>query len=148
MITSAVIIILSLAMFVYWFRYSCVLILESGWSEDQAQVVASQNGLNFSSIDDLLARAESEQSRDRVKGLLDRDLELVLSLMSKCPVVQETGQSLECRMLMLDYRLMQTWYAVTRSIAGQKAHQALREMARIIGYMAGECGDHLATARS
>jgi hypothetical protein len=148
MITSVVIIILSLAMFVYWFRYSCVLILESGWSEDQAQVVASQNELNFNSIDDLLARAESEQSRDRVKGLLDRDLERVLLLMSKCPAVQETGHSLECRMLMLDYRLMQVWYAVTRSIARPKAHHALREMASIIGYMAGEFGDHMATART
>ena len=148
MVTSVVIIILSLAMFVYWFRYSCVLILQSSWSEELAQVVAVQNGLYFGSVEESLARADTAQSMDRVRDLLDRDLERVLGLLSNCPGVQETGQSLECRMLMLDYRLMKAWFAVTRSTAGQKAQAALREMALVVGYLAGECGDHLATARS
>ncbi|MBL8237764.1 MAG: hypothetical protein JNM66_10120 [Bryobacterales bacterium] len=142
------IIILSLAMFVYWFRYSCVLILESDWSEDQARAIASQNGLSFSRIEDSLTGAESAQALDKVRDSLDRDLDRVLALLSKCPGVQEAGQSLECRMLMLDYRLMQAWYAVTRSTASPKAQHALREMALVVGYLAGECGDHLATARS
>ena len=148
MVTSVVIIILSLAMFVYWFRYSCVLILQSSWSEELAQVVAVQNGLYFGSVEESLARADTAQSMDRVRDLLDRDLERVLGLLSNCPGVQETGQSLECRMLMLDYRLMKAWFAVTRSTAGPKAQAALREMALVVGYLAGECGDHLATARS
>ena len=148
MITSVVIIILSLAMFVYWFRYSCVLILESSsWSEEQAQAVAVRNGLSFGDVEESLARADTAQSMDRVRDLLDRDLERVLGLLSNCPGVQETGQSLECRMLMLDYRLMKAWFAVTRTTAGPKAQAALREMALVVGYMAGECGDQLATAR-
>ena len=142
------IIILSVAMFVYWFRYSCVLILQSSWSEELARVVAVQNGLSFGSVEESLARADTAQSMDRVKDLLDRDLARVLGLLSNCPGVQETGQSLECRMLMLDYRLMKAWFAVTRSTAGPKAQDALREMALVVGYLAGECGDHLATARS
>jgi len=148
MVTSVVIIILSLAMFVYWFRYSCVLILQSSWSEELAQVVAVQNGLSFGSVEESLARADTAQSMDRVRDLLDRDLERVLGLLSKCPSVQETGRSLECRMLMLDYRLMKAWFALTRTTAGPKAQDALREMALVVGYMAGECGDHLATARN
>jgi hypothetical protein len=52
MFTSVVIIILSLAMFVYWFRYSCVLILESNWSEDLAREVALQNGLSFGTVEE------------------------------------------------------------------------------------------------
>ena len=148
MATSVVIIILSVAMFVYWFRYSCVLILQSNWSEELAQVVAVQNGLCFGSVEESLARADTAQSMDRVKDLLDGDLARVLGLLSNCPGVQETGQSLECRMLMLDYRLMKAWFAVTRSTAGPKAQGALREMALVVGYLAGECGDHLATARS
>lgn len=148
MVTSFVIIVLSLAMFVYWFRYSCILILESNWSEEQAQVVAVQNGLSFGSIEESLAQADTAQSMDRVKDLLDRDLDLVLTLLSSCPGVQETGHSLECRILMLDYRLMKAWFAVTRSTAGPRAQAALREMALVVGYMAGECGDQLATSRS
>ena len=148
MVTSVVIIILSVAMFVYWFRYSCVLILQSSWSEELAQVVAVQNGLFFGSVEESLAQTDTAQSMDRVKDLLDRDLARVLGLLSNCSGVQETGQSLECRMLMLDYRLMKAWFAVTRSTAGPKAQGALREMALVVGYLAGECGDHLATARS
>lgn len=148
MVTSVVIIILSLAMFVYWFRYSCILILESTWSEDQAQVIATENGLFFGSVEESLAEAESVQAMDRVRDLLDQDLERVLSLLSSCAAVQETGHSLECRMLMLDYQLMKAWYAATRTVAGPKAQSALREMGLVVGYIAGECGDQMATVRS
>eukprot|EP00456_Euglypha_rotunda_P005324 TRINITY_DN108_c0_g1_i6.p2 TRINITY_DN108_c0_g1~~TRINITY_DN108_c0_g1_i6.p2 ORF type:complete len:149 (-),score=20.51 TRINITY_DN108_c0_g1_i6:94-540(-) len=148
MVTSVVIIILSLAMFVYWFRYSCILILESSWNEEQAQVIALQNKLSFGSVNESLAQAGSAEEMDRVKDLLDRDLGRMVSLLSTRPEFQEAGHSLECRMLMLDYQIMKAWYAATRTIAGPKAQQALREMAQVVGYMAGEYGDHLATARN
>jgi hypothetical protein len=147
MVISIVIIILSLAMFVYWFRYSCVLILESSFSEEQSQVIAAQNGLWFGSVEESLAQADKAEM-DRVKYLLDKDLSRVLSLLTKCPSVLEAGQSLECRMLVLDYQIMKAWFALTRSTAGPKAQQALREMALIVGYLAGEYGDQLATSRS
>ncbi len=148
MVTSVVIIILSLAMFVYWFRYSCVLILESSWSEESAHAIVAQNGLSLGSVEESLAKAESAMAMDQVKDRLDRDLEQVLALLAKSPIVRETGQSLECRILMLDYQLMKAWYALTRSTAGPRAQKALREMALVVGYIAGECGDHMAAARS
>ena len=148
MVTSVVIIILSLAMFVYWFRYSCILILESSWNEEQSLVVAMQNKLSIGSLNESLAQAVTTEELDKVKDLLDRDLRLVVSLLSKHPEFQEAGHSLECRMLMLDYKLMNAWYAVSRSTAGPRAQNALREMAQVVGYMAGEYGDQMATARS
>ena len=148
MVTSVVIVILSLGMFVYWFRYSCILILESNWNEEQAQVVAMQNKLSIGSVNESLAQAVTAEELDKVKDLLDRDLKLVVALLSKHPEFQEAGHSLECRMLMLDYKLMNAWYALSRTTAGPRAHNALREMAQVVGYMAGEYGDHLATART
>lgn len=148
MVTSVVIIILSLAMFVYWFRYSCILILESSWNEEQAQVVAMQNKLSIGSVNESLAQAGTAEELDKVKDLLDRDLKLVVALMSQHPEFQIAGHSLECRMLMLDYKLMHAWYALTRTSAGPRAQNALREMAQVIGYMAGEYGDQMATART
>ena len=148
MVISLVIIILSLAMFVYWFRYSCVLILDSSWSDEQARRVAVRNELSFGSVEESLARADTAQAMDRIKDRLDRDLDQVLALLSKCPGVQEAGHSLECRILMLDYRLMKAWFAFTRSTAGPKAQGALREMALVVGYLAGECGEPVATART
>jgi len=146
MVTALVIIIISVAMFAYWFRYSCILILESNWSEEHAQQVALQNGLSFGCIEDSLAQADTARSMDGVKDSLDRDLDRVLGLLSKCPSVQEAGHSLESRILMVDYRFMQAWYALTRSVSGPVAQKALREMAFVVGYLAGECGDHMAAA--
>ena len=147
MVTSVVIIILSLAMFVYWIRYSCVFILASSWSEARARAVAFQTELSFGSVEESLARADTAQAMDRIKDRLDRDLDRVLVLLSKNPGVQETGHSLECRMLLLDYRLMTAWFAFTRSAAGPKARRALREMALVVGYLAGECSGQVALAR-
>ena len=148
MVASVVIIVLSLAMFVYWIRYSCVLILASSWSEEQARAVAFQNELFFGSVEESLARADTAQAMDRIKDRLDRDLDRVLVLLSKCPGVQETGRSLECRILMLDYRLMTAWFAFTRNAARPKAQSALREMALVVGYLADECSGQVATART
>lgn len=145
MVTAVVIIILSLAMFVYWFRYSCLLILESDWNEDRANVVALQNGLSFGSIKEKLAAAESEEELASVRDLLDRDLAAVLSLLAARSTSTDAGISLECRMLMLDYQFMKAWFAVMRPIAGPAAQLALREMALVVGYMAGECEEKLAS---
>jgi len=147
MITTIVIMTLSLAMFVYWFRYSCILILESDWNEEKAREFAAQNKLAFDSSDALLARSVSSVELDRLRDSLDRDLRVIRRLMSDCPGLRETGASLESRMLMIDFQLMKAWYAVTRSMSQPKAHQALRSMSKIVGYMAGELGDQMVTAR-
>lgn len=148
MFSSVVIIILSAAMFAYWFRYSCVLILETSWSEDHAQAVAVQNGLQFGSIEEALSRSDSAEAMDRVRDLLDRDLGRVLGLLAKIPAVQEAGRSLECQMLMADYQCMKVWYSLTRSLSARQAQRALREMALVVGYIAGECGNHSAAVHT
>ena len=147
MITTIVIMTLSLAMFVYWFRYSCILILESDWNEEKAREIACQNELAFDSSDALLARSASTVEMDKLRDSLDRDLRAIRNLMSECPGLRETGASLESRMLMVDFQLMKAWYAVTRSMSQPKAQQALRSMSKIVGYMAGEVGDQMVTAR-
>ncbi len=148
MVASVVIIVLSVAMFVYWFRYSCVLILESDWNEEQARQVAHQNALSFGALEETLTRFDSAQDMDRAKDLLERDLHKLSGLMARCESLQAAGQSMESRLLIVDFQIMRAWYAVTRSSAAPKAQAALREMYRIVAYMAGEFGDHLATARS
>lgn len=147
MITTIVIMTLSLAMFVYWFRYSCILILESDWNEEKAREIACQNELAFDSSDALLARSASAVEMDKLRDSLDRDLRAIRNLMSECPGLRETGASLESRMLMVDFQLMKAWYAVTRSMSQPKAQQALRSMSKIVGYIAGELGDQMVTAR-
>ncbi|MBM3784254.1 MAG: hypothetical protein FJW30_07820 [Acidobacteria bacterium] len=147
MITSIVIMTLSLAMFVYWFRYSCVLILESDWNEEMARELAVQNHLSFGESDQALERAESTLALDNVRDLLNRDLRSIRDLMTGSQSLTEAGASLESRMLMVDFQLMKMWYALTRNTSRPKAQHALRCMSRIVAYMAGELGDHMAAAR-
>jgi hypothetical protein len=148
MITSIVIIILSLAMFVYWFRYSCLLILESRLSEEEAKQGAENQDPSVAWLESQLTRASTPSELDRVRQSLDRDLRMVQSLARSCGELQVGGASLESRLLMIDYRMMQVWFAVTRPFAGPKAQNALREMSRIVGYLAAESGVSVAAAEN
>ena len=47
MLVSILIIVVSLALFLYWFRYTCVLILSAKTSRDYAAEIASANQLRF-----------------------------------------------------------------------------------------------------
>lgn len=141
MIASIVIIALTATLLVYWFHYSCVLILESDWNDEQAREIAAQNELIFHKVEDVLTNARSAEEVDRVRDLLDRDLQRVLSMMAG------GERSLESRMLTANFQVAKAWYSATRNVAGPKAHNALRSMSRIVGYLAGEVGDQLATAR-
>jgi len=148
MITSVVIIILSLAMFIYWFRYSCLLILDSRWSEEEAKAGAGSQDLGLAQLEVQLARAVTAVDLDRVRKSLDRDLQTVQKMARNCRELQVGGASLESRLLMIDYRIMQVWFAVTRPFAGPKAQNALREMGQIVAYLAAESGTRLAAAEN
>lgn len=148
MITSIVIIILSLALFAYWFRYSCLLILNSNLSEEEAKSGVESQDLSMAQLEVQLAQATTAASLDRVRESLDRDLQLVQSMARSCGEVQVGGASLESRLLLIDYRMMQVWFAVTRPFAGPKAQNALREMSRIVAYLASESGHQLAAAEN
>lgn len=148
MITSIVIIILSLAMFVYWFRYSCLLILESRFSEEEAKQDNENQAFAAARLEAQLAGAATAAELDRVRQSLDRDLRVVQNLARSCGDLQMGGTSLESRLLMIDYRMMQVWFAATRPFAGPKAQNALREMSQIVSYLASESGVRLAEAEN
>lgn len=146
MITSIVIIILSLAMFAYWFRYSCVLILESGLDEG-----AVRTDVEIASVRQLqqqLASVSLPQELEQLKTDLDRGLRDVQAMLLSRSSAQMGGQSLECRMLVLNYRLMGVWYSVTRAIVQTSAKNALQEMSQIVSYLALEARAPLAEAES
>jgi len=148
MITSIVIIILSMAMFVYWFRYSCLLILESRLSEEEAKQSGENQDPTVAWLEVQLAHASTPVELDRVRNSLDRDLRVVQNVARSCSELQVGGASLESRLLMIDYRMMQLWFAATRPFAGPKAQNALREMSRIVSYLAAESGVRLAAAEN
>ena len=132
MIASCLIIVLSSCMFVYWFRHSCVLILEMAPPEDHRQSVIDTYGL--SSIQ--MAAAGDGAGNGDLHRLLDRDYRILQDLLTQYPEVA----SVEHRILMLDYTLMKAWSKVASTLCPDRAPGALMEMAKVLDYFVATIG--------
>jgi len=137
MITSLVIALISAALFVYWFRYTCLLILNAETATDYAQDVAVANGLNFQRVQTLLAEGVPADL-NRLRLSLERDYNMVASLMRRAGDVHVGGDSLEGLILRADYGVMKLWFRMSQSRA------ALEEMCRIVAYSANSMGERAA----
>jgi hypothetical protein len=132
MLASVLISAVSLVLLGYWFRYSCLLLLRAR----AAQSPPSQ-GHRFSFLD-VRARLHTEPNLDPLHRSLERDYRVVTYLLQHASTLG--AQSLEDRLLMLDYRVMQGWYCVTRTVAPAQARRALAEMAEVLGCLAQKMG--------
>lgn len=127
MLSISLIIIISLVLFLYWFRYSCLLILEGKASFG----TASPGGLGFPSVLARIKTAGNEISAlDQLGRALDKDYRIVCFLLRCTPDAEL--DAIERRMLMLDYNVMQAWYRVARRVAPPQARRALDEMSCIV----------------
>jgi hypothetical protein len=70
---------------------------------------------------------------------LDRDYQVFTYLVQHAAGL-ELG-SLEDRLLILDYRLMQLWYRMTKTAAPPQARQALTHMAAILCVLVRKMGE-------
>jgi len=131
MIASAIIAVFSLALAIYWFRYSCILMLRN-CSEETAVGEAAEFHLTCAQVKELL------RGNTRLEGLeraLERDYRLVRYVMEHAAGLDLN--SLEDRLLLVDYRLMQWYYRATRSLAPDRARHALGEMADVVSILSG-----------
>jgi hypothetical protein len=70
---------------------------------------------------------------------LQRDYEILIYLLQHGAGL--SLESLEDRLLVLDYKVMQWWYRLTRIAAPQRARQALYEMASVLSVLAQKMSD-------
>jgi hypothetical protein len=136
MIASFLIIGFSLVLLVYWFRYSCILLLRT-----HAERVASASAvpdIKFC-FEDVRARLKTAPALDPLHIALQRDYEILIYLL------QHAGnlslESFEDRLLVLDYKVMRWWYRLTRIAAPQQARRALYEMASVLNVLAQKMGE-------
>ena len=137
MIASFLIIGFSLLLLVYWFRYSCILLLRSHAEQTASESAAQDTRFCFAEVQAQLRTAEVLEP---LHLSLQRDYEILIYLLQHA-----TGlglESFEDRLLVLDYRVMQYWYRLTRIAAPQQARRALCEMASILNVLAQEMGEH------
>ena len=125
----------SSALLIYWFRYTCALILQQQHSADCALKVASTIRLNFPQTEKALQSDQRPPALDRVHESLENDYRILTGLLRKTGA----GNSIERRILTIDYQVMRAWYKLTRrSDASSQARNALTEMSSILGYFAAE----------
>ena len=135
MLASILIIGFSAVLLLYWFRYSCVLLLRD-YSERQGAAYPLQDErFSFGQVHEQL---KSDAELDPLHRSLDRDYQMISYLLRHAP---DLGlQSIEDRMLVMDYRVMRWYYRVTRSIAPLHARRAVAEMAAVLGMLAQRIG--------
>ncbi|HBY59993.1 MAG TPA: hypothetical protein DEH78_09235 [Solibacterales bacterium] len=139
MIVSILILLFSLILFAYWFRYTCLLILKAAPATDYAEPVAEANQLSFLTVQKKLVTGEAGEL-DGLHELLQRDYRFLSYLMRHAS--DFGGLDLEHMMLMADYKIMSGWYAVSRS------RQALEEMSSIVGHFAHAVGERAEASAS
>ncbi len=148
MLVSFLIIGVSVLLFLYWFRYTCVLILSARTSRDYARQVAAANQLSFLDARRRLSDDSSLASLSDLHRLLERDYRLLTYLLEHGGSGYESGKSIEVRILLIDYWIMRIWYVVIQKLSPARARDALVEMSSIINHLANSMGERLALASS
>jgi len=134
MIVSIVIATLSAGLLVYWFRYSCILLLRNSLAETRETAVDSQ--FSYRQVREQLRGAVP---MDGFESALERDYRLLTYLIGHTAGLNLNP--IEDRLLVLDYRVMQVYYRVVRSAAPASARRALAEMADVLSVLAGRLGE-------
>lgn len=149
MVASILIIGFSVILFVYWFRYTCVLILSTRTAHDYGPQVAQANQLRFIEMQERLrpdAQPAAAMALDDIRTALDRDYRLVSYLLRHGSSMDKAAGGLERQMLAIDYVAMKVWFAVTRKLAMPQARTALQEMSDIVAHFANAMGERAAAA--
>jgi len=137
MFASLLIIVFSLALLTYWFRYSCLLLLRGA---EPTPGIAGDQQFSF---DEVRERLSTESELDPLHQSLTRDYELLVYLLEHATGLEL--QSFENRLLVLDYRVMQWQYRFTRTVAPEQARNALKEMASVLGVLAEKLNQRAGT---
>jgi hypothetical protein len=144
LIATVVITASSVMLFAYWFRYTCLLILSAKTARDYTADVATSNKLGFHAVQAQLQQA-SAPDLDRLRAALDNDYRVVRQLLKYMPQSGEGPSPLETHMLAINYRLMGTWYQVSRRFSGSTAAGALNEMSMVVAHFANLMGEQAAS---
>jgi hypothetical protein len=130
----------SMLMFGYWFRYTCLLILSARTAKDYTAAAARANGLSFPEVQQQL-QAAGFVELDRLQASLNADYARVSELLGA-----REDASLEDRMLLLHYSAAQVLFKVTRPLAPAAARGALTEMAAVVSHFANALGEKAVAA--
>jgi len=133
MLASIFIIVCSLVLLVYWFRYSCLLLIRSHKVSPGPMPAISHLGLQ-----EVQSGLKLGEALDPLHEALHRDYRLLMYLVEHASGLEL--ESFEDRLLMLDYRIMRRWYGLIRVLFPAQARRPLSEMASILAILVERMG--------
>jgi hypothetical protein len=134
MVETILILAFSLALFVYWFRYTVLLLLSEERVEGHTAVI---DQLSLLDTREALCHTQGDLPLDRLHRALNDDYRMLRYLLDHA-----AGMGLrpvEHYLLILDYRIMQTWYYLAHK------RSALEEMASVLTCIAYKMGEQAAS---
>jgi hypothetical protein len=135
MVASIFIIGISVVLFVYWLRYSCVMLLRGAQERAETVTVVDQR-FNISAV---LESLQTEADLEPLERALDRDCRMVTYLIEHAAGLELA--SIENKLLVFDYKLMRVWSRLTRTLAPQQSRKALSEMAAVLSVLVAHVGE-------
>lgn len=145
MIASIFIIAVSMVLFVYWFRYTVILILNTAAAPEYAQRVASANHLSFVDVRQRLHAGAGTGNLGGLYRALQSDYKALKYLLRHAANMQPGGFSTEQRMLMINFRLMTLWFQVISKFRPASAKLVLLEMSGTLEFFANAMGQRFAS---
>ncbi len=134
MFETILILSFSLALFIYWFRYSVLLLLSEEQAEGHTKVI---DQLSVLETREALRLAQGNLPLGGLQRAIDHDYRMLRYLLDHA-----AGMDLvpfEHYLLILDYRIMQAWYRIRPN------RRALDEMAGVVTYIAYKMGERSAS---
>ena len=137
MFASALIIGFSVILLVYWFRYSCILLLRDRAQSAASPVAVPDPRFSFGEVQ---RRLSGEEDLDPLHRSLRRDYEVLIYLIEHASGLGL--ESIEDRLLVVDYKLMQWRYRLMKSLFPSQARRALSEMASVLDILVRRMSEH------
>ena len=148
MIVTLFIIGISATLFVYWFRYTVILILRTRSTPEYAQKVAVANRLSFVEVREKLHAPMQDENLAGLCGALQRDYKALKYLLGHAATAQAGSYTAEQRLLMINFRLMSLWFSAVLRFRPTAAKLALLEMSGTLEYFANAMGQRFAAIAS
>jgi hypothetical protein len=139
MVEPILILAFSLALFVYWFRYTVLLLLSEEQVAGHGTVISQLSVLETRKA---LRQLDGDLPLDALHRALDQDYRMLRYLLDHAAGL-DLGP-LEHYLLILDYRIMKAWYRLTRNASTRQARRALDEMAGVLSHIAYKMGERAA----
>ena len=139
MVQTILILAFSLALFVYWFRYTVLLLLSEEQTEGHGTVISQ---LSVLETREALRQTHGGLPLDRLQRALDKDYRMLRYLLDHAAGMDLS--LLEHHLLVLDYRMMKAWYSLSRRASTGQARRALEEMAAVLSHIAYKMGERSA----